>query len=509
VIRDIVPWTVGPAVPLDRMLSRLHSEVPVGNADVVVAFAAERCEKLRYGGAWGFERFVLVQTGCLDTAMVSMMTADLVLSHEVAHLFGGFHPVAGVTSVMRVGPADRFDDQTARVIRLMRTYDFPRGVLGLDAETRRAWSAIYAEGHARNEPNLLAQALATAGWRELESGKADEGEALIREAMAMDPSGAHPHMLLGRLFTRQQRYDEAVRELRTATKLDFHLVQTRIDLGFLLRQLNRQDEALVEFRDAVRIDPRAGRAYLGIGMILADRGRLPEAVEVLQTATQMAPTDGFAYLQLATALSKSTRPTEAGVAAEQAQKLGQAVPPELLPRPDPVVAAPARSSTRSSTSIAAAPPPQTSRPPAPAASASALPVCPERPLTPESDAVVFLDDDSPRFQEYAKVLRAKIRPHWVYPRPAGERNIEGDLDLEFRISKEGRLTCAVVRRTSGTDVLDQAAMEAVRYAAPFPPLPDEVAPKTLGVTINFRYEIVSGLPNKPSTTTTKPSAPTP
>jgi len=139
VVRDVVPWTIGPSVPLARILARVGTEVAIGPADVLVLFAAERCQGLRYGVAYLFGRHAMVQTGCIDTAVLRNTTPEGVLSHELAHLFGGFHPAAGRSDTVMVGgPADRFDDQTTRVIRLMRGFDFTRGVLGLDPETRRA-----------------------------------------------------------------------------------------------------------------------------------------------------------------------------------------------------------------------------------------------------------------------------------------------------------------------------------------------------------------------------------
>jgi len=310
-IHDVVPWTIGPAVPVPRILGRVRAEVSTGPADVLVVFAAERCEKLEYGFALTFNRYAMVQTGCLDTAVLGNTSPDAVLSHELAHLFGAFHPAVGRSdTVMTGGPADRFDGQTARVIRLMRGYDFGRGVLGLDPEVRRAWSAIYAEGHAR-EPNPLAGALSGAGAELGRTGRVDEGLALLREAIAMDPTAARPRTLLGFLYLRQGRLEDAARELDAAKKIDFREVEARTELGFVLRELGREEEALVELRDVLRIDRRAPRAYVGIGMILAKRGRTGEAITAFQNAIQVDPGHGPAYLRLAEALDRSGRPAEA------------------------------------------------------------------------------------------------------------------------------------------------------------------------------------------------------
>jgi len=226
VVRDVVPWTIGQAVPVPRILGRARVEVSTGPADVLVVFAAERCQKLEYGFAQTFGRYAMVQTNCLDTAVLRNTTPEGVLSHEMAHLFGAFHPAAGRSdTVMVLGPADRFDGQTTRVIRLMRGYDFTRGVLGLDPEVRRAWSAIYAEGHARGEPNPLAGALTNAAAELGRTGRVEEGLTLLREAMAMDPTSARTRTIMGFLFLRQGRLEDAARELDAAKRIDFREVE--------------------------------------------------------------------------------------------------------------------------------------------------------------------------------------------------------------------------------------------------------------------------------------------
>jgi Flp pilus assembly protein TadD len=306
VVRDVVPWTIGRSVPMPRILTRVRAEVSTGAADVLVLFAAERCEKLEYGFAQTFGRYAMVQTGCLDTAVLTNTAPEAVLSHEVAHLFGGFHPAAGRSdTVMRGGPADRFDDQTTRVIRLMRGYDFTRGVLGLDPDTRRAWSAIYAEEHSRGEPNPLAIALSNTGAELGRAGRLAEAEALLREAMTIDPTFAGPHRLMGLLFLRQSRLEDAARELDAAKRLNFREVEARTELGLVLLQLGREEEALVELRDVLHIDRRAPRAYVGIGMILARRDRMPEAITAYQNAIRVEPRYGPAYLRLVEALDRS------------------------------------------------------------------------------------------------------------------------------------------------------------------------------------------------------------
>jgi TonB family protein len=459
-VRDVVPWTIGPGVPISRILSRVRAEVSIGPADVLVVFAAERCETLRYGVAYLFGRYALVQTGCIDTAVLSNTVPEGVLSHELAHLFGAFHPAAGRSDTVMVGgPADRFDGRTTRVIQLMRGFDFTRGVLGVDPETRRAWSAIYAEGHKRGEPNPLAGALAGAASDLGRKGQTEEALAMLREAVAMDPTAARTRTIMGYLFLRQGRLEEAARELDAAKRIDFREVEARTELGFVLLQLGREEEALVELRDVLRIDRRAPRAFVGIGMILARRERTGEAITAFQNAIQVDPKHGPAYLRLAEALDRIGRPIEAWSAAEQAHDRGEDVAPafwqqltEKLPSAPPL------------------PPP-----------------CAE-----PSGPTVDLDDPEPAHRGYIARVRERVRAHVVYPRGAGERGIAGELQVEFRIGREGRIECVVLRRSSGSELLDRFVLSAVRLAQPFAALPAHVPPPSLPVSGTFRFRIGEG-----------------
>jgi periplasmic protein TonB len=109
---------------------------------------------------------------------------------------------------------------------------------------------------------------------------------------------------------------------------------------------------------------------------------------------------------------------------------------------------------------------------------------------------VPLDTPEPKYQDYFNKVREQIKSKWVYPRQAGERNIEGELLIEFHIAKDGRLEFIELRHTSGQPILDDAAMTAVKLAQPFPPVPDEIAKRTLAINGQFRYQIVSGLVNQ-------------
>jgi TonB family protein len=100
-----------------------------------------------------------------------------------------------------------------------------------------------------------------------------------------------------------------------------------------------------------------------------------------------------------------------------------------------------------------------------------------------------LDTPDPKYQDYFRILRERIQAKWSYPREAGDRGIGGELIIEFHIGKDGRLAYLEVRRASGVDVLDEYAVNAVKLAQPFPPVPDNIAniPANRGLAINGKF----------------------
>jgi Tfp pilus assembly protein PilF len=329
-IHDIVPWSAGETVPAREMLKRLKARMGLGEANVVIAFSHGRCLPPEHGAALPFDQFAFILTGCPAAGGSRSPPTAVILSHEVAHLFGAFHPAPGVQSVMRGGAADRFDDQTIRVIHLMRGFDFRQGVLGMNEPTRRAWSAIYAEGHASGEANPLAAKTAIAGWEAFLAGKRVDGEQAIRTAVELAPADAIARAHLGFLYAAQDRLEAAVQELRSATALDLRLVEPRSVLGFVLLRLGKDDEAYSEFREARRMDPRFAPARVGIATIFARRERLADAIREMYEAARLDPRNGDTQLRLARLLYQGGYHAEALQAARRARSLGRAVPADFL-----------------------------------------------------------------------------------------------------------------------------------------------------------------------------------
>ncbi|TVS13702.1 MAG: energy transducer TonB [Wenzhouxiangella sp.] len=123
------------------------------------------------------------------------------------------------------------------------------------------------------------------------------------------------------------------------------------------------------------------------------------------------------------------------------------------------------------------------------------------------------DGDDFRQQPRRKFISASTREHvyasymsaWIakverignmnYPEAARRRNIEGGLVLSVDLLADGSVDHIRVLRSSGHDILDEAAIRIVRLSAPFAPLPEEVADQVdvLTITRTWQFSSSSGL----------------
>ncbi len=109
-----------------------------------------------------------------------------------------------------------------------------------------------------------------------------------------------------------------------------------------------------------------------------------------------------------------------------------------------------------------------------------------RKSTPSKKGLSF-DTSGFKHRGYMRMLRESIEDIWKYPKEAARRGLSGDLYIKFTIKKDGKLKEVELVRTSGRRELDEAAMEAIRKAAPFWPLPEDWDRDTLEITGHFIY----------------------
>ena len=80
-----------------------------------------------------------------------------------------------------------------------------------------------------------------------------------------------------------------------------------------------------------------------------------------------------------------------------------------------------------------------------------------------------------------RAILARVKRRGRYPRAARESGAEGVSTVRFRILPNGEPGGLRIKKTSGNALLDAAALEAVREAAPLPYLD-----RTIVLTIRYR-----------------------
>jgi TonB family protein len=97
---------------------------------------------------------------------------------------------------------------------------------------------------------------------------------------------------------------------------------------------------------------------------------------------------------------------------------------------------------------------------------------------------VFAQSTAP---DYEKNVRNQILMHATYPRLAKMREQEGSVTYQLTLDPAGGVKDVSVETSSGNPSLDDAALDAVKSAAPFP-APPGGAPVTLHGTVAFKLD---------------------
>ena len=91
--------------------------------------------------------------------------------------------------------------------------------------------------------------------------------------------------------------------------------------------------------------------------------------------------------------------------------------------------------------------------------------------------------DTTQRRAYLGQVRKTLERSKVNPRST----ISGTVLIKFTVGPKGELLSRTVQQSSGSKILDEAAMAALDRAAPFPPLPQEIASGPLEVQVPFRF----------------------
>lgn len=178
---------------------------------------------------------------------------------------------------------------------------------------------------------------------------------------------------------------------------------------------------------------------------------------------------------------KDPAPRRAEVARGQERRKA---PPEIIARAEPIP-----------------PPPQPPPAPEPREIIPEQSIIAERPLptvkellppigwssSSRNNAPVNLDTRDPIYVSYFTKIKQLIESQWEYPELAQRYGLQGRLAVEFTIGTHGQLERLRVIRSSGSQLLDEEAVRAIKAAAPFPPIPSWIKPNPLPIAAAMEY----------------------
>jgi protein TonB len=123
---------------------------------------------------------------------------------------------------------------------------------------------------------------------------------------------------------------------------------------------------------------------------------------------------------------------------------------------------------------------------------------PERPIT-KSDLLprrrdlianhraIPLNTADVRYAPYTQSVKQWIEARWEYPDLAKHYGLQGRVVVEFTILQNGYIEFVALVRSSGSKLLDEEAVRAIKAAVPFKPFPRSIQEPSLRIIAGFIY----------------------
>ena len=88
-----------------------------------------------------------------------------------------------------------------------------------------------------------------------------------------------------------------------------------------------------------------------------------------------------------------------------------------------------------------------------------------------------------KYPAFYGVIRDKVQENWIYPQGLKDNRIS--VIVSIKIARTGKLLDVAVEKSSGNQAFDSSLLNAVRKAAPFPPLPVDMEGSFLETGLRF------------------------
>lgn len=122
----------------------------------------------------------------------------------------------------------------------------------------------------------------------LNAQRPDEAERIARHVLQADPRQAQALHIFGCALLMQGRAGDAIAPLEAAAR-GRHDPNIETQLAVALRQAGRQEEALAQLKRATKRRPPCAAAFQELGYLLVSMERYDEAIEAIERGLEIAP----------------------------------------------------------------------------------------------------------------------------------------------------------------------------------------------------------------------------
>jgi periplasmic protein TonB len=98
-----------------------------------------------------------------------------------------------------------------------------------------------------------------------------------------------------------------------------------------------------------------------------------------------------------------------------------------------------------------------------------------------------LNTSDVRYASYTQTVKQWIESRWEYPDLAKQYGLQGRVVVEFTIRQNGHIEFLSLVRSSGSKLLDEEAVRAIKAAVPFKPFPRSIQENSLRIIAGFIY----------------------
>jgi tetratricopeptide (TPR) repeat protein len=184
----------------------------------------------------------------------------------------------------------------ARIDRALAATPDDAGLLFARAAVLYRWgrvrearnAGVRAEASGRRDP----AAYTLLGWACVATGRLDEAEASMRNAVAADAASSRSHVNLAVVLQMQGRLGEAAQSHERALALDSRNTQSLINLGTCEVDQGNFAAAEAHFRRAIALDGERARAWANLAVALARQDRYDEAFDAFARAEELEEKTG-------------------------------------------------------------------------------------------------------------------------------------------------------------------------------------------------------------------------